>query len=127
MSDTVSEKEIVFPPDYWQRQDYYRRGAESRAKVDVEDTLNRLSSNRKNAIRQEMEQAPISIHPNWVSFLWSEIQLFRGMTPKNEEDAAELEIALTRLVLKAMAEERVTDPSRLAMAVLDFRIPRYEG
>lgn len=127
MSVTVSEKEIVFPSDYWQRQHYYRLNAEGRAKLDIKDTLNRLSSNRKKSIRQEMEQAPISIHPDWVSFLWNEIQEYRGMTPENEEDAAELEIALTRLVLKAMAEERVTNPSRLAMTVLDFRIPRYEG
>lgn len=126
MSVTVSEKEIVFPSDYWQRQDYYRLNAEERAKVDVKDTLTNLSTARVNAIRQEIKRAPISIHPDWLSFLWGEIKNYSEMTPKNEEDAADLEVELTRLVIAAIAEERATNPAQLAETVRNFRIPKPE-
>lgn len=126
MSNTVSENETTFPPDYWQRQSYYRLDAQGRAEVDVKDALNRLSETRKVAIRKEMTEAPISIHPDWLSFLWREIQAYGEMTPKNKEDAAELEVELTRLVLKAIAEERVTNPAQLAKIIQSFRIPEQE-
>lgn len=73
-----------------------------------------------------MTEAPISIHPDWLSFLWREIQAYGEMTSKNKEDAAELEVELTRLVLKAIAEERVTNPAQLAKTVQSFRIPEQE-
>lgn len=127
MSGTAPETDITFPRDYWDRQSYYRLDAVGRAKVDVAESTSRLASSRYKAISMEIAHAPISIHPDWVSLIWEEVQGYRGMSPKNEEDAAELEVALTRVVVKAIAEGRATNPQKLGGIISGFRVPNYES
>jgi len=122
MSHTVSQNDAEFPSDYWSRHYYYQLNAEERARADVEEAARELSFVRWKALRKVIDDAPISIHPDWVSFLWQEIQAYRDLDPDESEDAGELEVEVARLVLKAIAEGRVTDPAALAAIVCDFDV-----
>lgn len=123
MSHTVSQSDAEFPSDYWSRHHYYQLSAEERAKSDIKQTAQELSLVRWKVLRKGIDDAPFSIHPDWVSFLWQEIQAYRDLMPGNHECAGELEVEVARLVLKAIAEGRVTDPAALAAIVCDFDLP----
>ncbi|PJK27864.1 hypothetical protein [Minwuia thermotolerans] len=123
MSHTVSQSDAEFPSDYWRRHHYYQLNAEERAKIDIAEAARELSAVRRKVLHKAIDDAPISIHPDWVSFLWQEIQAYRDLMPQNHECARELEVEVARLVLKAIAEGRVTDPAALAAIVSDVDIP----